>query len=105
MLKEIPMEFKLGAGHVTFFYDKLKYIHERFLELKGELQNREMQTNFEFDDSKLRDYDWLYNDWELDINAKNLIIDRIYERALTMKRITFKGERRTPDEYREILLS
>lgn len=105
MLKEIPEEFRLGAGHVTFFYDKLKYIHERFLGLKEEIQRRGMNTSFEFDDSKLGDHPWLYNDWEMDINAKNLIVDRIYERARTMKRISFASEKVDAEKYLEILLS
>lgn len=105
MLKEIPTEFKLGGGHVTFFYDKLKYIHLRFESIRKELINRNIAVSFDFDDSKLKEYQWLYNDWELDPIAKNLVIERIYERALTMKRINFPNSVKTPDEYLEILRS
>ena len=32
-LTGIPSKFKMGTGHVKFFYDKLKYLHERYIEL------------------------------------------------------------------------
>jgi hypothetical protein len=105
MLKEVPSEFKLGGGHVTFFYDKLKYIHLRFESIRQELIKRKFEVSFDFDDSKLKDYAWLYHDWEYDEKARNLIIERIYERSLTMKRISFSKQVKTADEYLEILRS
>src|SRR4051812_38802948 len=30
VVKDIPGQFTLGKGHVKFFYDKLKFLHERY---------------------------------------------------------------------------
>ena len=38
--KDIPPEFRLGRGHVKFFYDKGKYLAERYGKLKAELKRR-----------------------------------------------------------------
>lgn len=47
-LSNIPPEFTLGTGHVKFFYNKLKYVHERYLELYKECISRGFDvTNFE----------------------------------------------------------
>ena len=35
-LKNIPKEFSLGKGHVSFFYDKLGYLKERYIGLYNE---------------------------------------------------------------------
>lgn len=39
-LDEIPPEYKLGAGHVKFFFDKFQFLHERHKQLTQELLNR-----------------------------------------------------------------
>lgn len=35
-LKSVPREFSLGKGHVSFFYDKLGYLKERYIDLYEE---------------------------------------------------------------------
>lgn len=35
-LKNIPQKFTLGKGHVSFFYDKLGYLKERYVSLYDE---------------------------------------------------------------------
>ena len=35
-LKSIPPKFTLGKGHVSFFYDKLQYLKERYISLYNE---------------------------------------------------------------------
>lgn len=39
-LKTTPKEFTLGKGHVSFFYDKLGYLKDRYLELYDECRAR-----------------------------------------------------------------
>jgi len=39
-LKTAPPEFTLGKGHVSFFYDKLGYLKERYIELYNECRAR-----------------------------------------------------------------
>lgn len=36
----LPTEFRLGKGHVRFFYDKLGYIQRRYLQLYRECRKR-----------------------------------------------------------------
>ncbi len=33
-LDNIPDNFKLGTGHVKFFYNKLKYLHKRYVKIE-----------------------------------------------------------------------
>ena len=39
-VKHIPAKFTLGKGHVLFFLDKMKFILERYHEIRHELLNR-----------------------------------------------------------------
>ena len=39
-IKKIPKEFCLGTGHVTFFYNKLKYLHNRYIDIHKECVTR-----------------------------------------------------------------
>jgi len=39
-LKNIPSQFTLGKGHVAFFYNKLKYLKDRYEEVYQECVNR-----------------------------------------------------------------
>jgi hypothetical protein len=38
--KKIPNDYTLGTGHCLFFFDKLKYITERYNSLCTEMQHR-----------------------------------------------------------------
>jgi len=38
--KKIPNEYTLGTGHCLFFFDKLKYITERYNSLYTEMKSR-----------------------------------------------------------------
>ena len=39
-MDNIPAEFKLGSGHVKFFYNKLLYLKNRYIKLYNECINR-----------------------------------------------------------------
>lgn len=39
-LDNIPEKFTLGKGHVRFFYDKLLFLHERYMVLYEECKRR-----------------------------------------------------------------
>jgi deoxyribonuclease (pyrimidine dimer) len=49
VLKIIPDSFTLNKGHMCFFYDKGKYLHNRYISIKDELRNRNVLFN---EDSK-----------------------------------------------------
>ena len=43
--KSIPKQFTLNKGHVKFFYDKGKYLSERYDELIKEMKRRKMSPD------------------------------------------------------------
>lgn len=100
---KLPQKFTLGTGHVKFFYDKLKYIHHRFNQLRQELLNREYAANIEWDDARLNGRFELYQEWLGTTEANQLVIDRIYERSITMKKITFRNKQISAEQYKLIL--
>lgn len=79
-LDKIPKEFSLGKGHVSFFYDKLGYLKNRYLELYHECRRRGFNVQ-SYLDSWEGIPDKLMNDYtptEKDINIiKERIADRI----------------------------
>ena len=103
MLKNIQQTFTLGGGHVTFFYDKLKYIHLRFDSLRSEMINRGMNATIEWRLDELSEFQWLYNDWPEDFVANQLIVTRILERARTMKKISHTSKNIDFETYFNIL--
>ena len=103
MLGNIQQSFTLGSGHVTFFYDKLLYIHLRFNALRSELINRGMNATIEWQLDEIEEFKWLYNDWPEDPEADQLIVARILERARTMKKILHTSKNIDYETYREIL--
>ena len=61
-LNSIKPLFSLGTGHVSFFYNKLKYIHKRYLSIYTEAKRQGYNvTNFEDSFSDLPPE--LYNDY------------------------------------------
>ena len=102
---EIPQRFTLGSGHVSFFYDKLKYIRDRFDALRQEMIDRGMVPTMTMENESFNGVLQLYNDWPGTLEANQLIIDRIYERAKGMKRITFGGTPVTSETYYNILIN
>jgi deoxyribonuclease (pyrimidine dimer) len=103
MLGNIQQSFTLGSGHVTFFYDKLLYIHLRFNALRSELINRGMNATIEWQLDEIKEFKWLYNDWPEDQEADQLIVARILERARTMKKISHTSKNIDYETYCEIL--
>lgn len=87
-VKQAPHTFKLGSGHVIYFYDKIKFLHERFLLLKEELQLRNIETNMS-DEMFYNIPDDLYNDFPEDQvdSANRTVAIRVFDRIETMKRL------------------
>lgn len=80
VLKDIPEEFKLGSGHVKFFYNKGKYTFKRYMDIYNECKKRGLNVTY-FGDAWNSYPTELYNDWEETNEAKELITDRIRERG------------------------
>ena len=73
----LPKEFNLNKGHVKFFYNKGKYLYNRYLELIKEMKNRGIRPD------PLRKFkreqwpDELFNDWMPSANDLEIIRERI----------------------------
>lgn len=74
-----PQTFKLGSGHVKFFYDKLLYLKNRYEEIYKECIKR--GYNVTYYGSSWDDVPQKYmNDYSPTEEDKNLIEERIKER-------------------------
>lgn len=90
--RSIPSRFTLNTGHVMFFYDKGKYLADRYEQLKAELRFRGVQFNAEsvFDpDGLFASNPKLFGDYLPTAEAFAIIRGRIAEK-IAMK----------PDWYR-----
>ncbi len=85
----IPEEFTLNKGHVTFFYNKGMYLDKRYSLLINEMKRRGMNPDPKRIFKKSQWPKQLYNDW----NPKNKDLKIIRERI--EEKISLK-----PDWYR-----
>lgn len=91
IFRSIPSEFTLNSGHVKFFFDKGKYLRNRYEQIKDELRHRGVW----FDEDSAFDPDgfMLKSEWNNDYLPDDKAFDIIKERITT--RIKEK-----PDWYR-----
>lgn len=76
IIRNIPIYFTLGTGHVTFFYNKVKYLQRRYQALYEECLNRDfLVTNYSsaFDGVPTK----LMNDYIPEEKDRELLIERI----------------------------
>ena len=75
----IPDKFKLGTGHVKFFYNKLLYLKNRYISLYNECIKRgfNVQNYITAWDNVPQE---LMNDYKVKDNDIKIIKQRIYER-------------------------
>ena len=79
-LANIPDKYTLNKGHVTFFYNKGKYLYKRYEVLIEEMKNRVMNPDSE---RKFKTEQWpdeLFNDWEPEPDDYKIIRARIKEK-------------------------
>nr|AAD33350.1 pyrimidine dimer-specific glycosylase [Chlorella virus]AAD33351.1 pyrimidine dimer-specific glycosylase [Chlorella virus]AAD33360.1 pyrimidine dimer-specific glycosylase [Chlorella virus]AAD33370.1 pyrimidine dimer-specific glycosylase [Chlorella virus]AAD33379.1 pyrimidine dimer-specific glycosylase [Chlorella virus] len=81
ILKKIPSKFTLNTGHVLFFYDKGKYLQQRYDEIVVELVDRGYKINVDakLDPDNVMTGEW-YNDYTPTEDAFNIIRARIAEK-------------------------
>lgn len=78
---QIPESYRLGAGHVLFFYDKLGWLVARQRQLIEEMQNRQYEPQFTDPDQLLAGIpDCWRGDWTPTADALELNRTRIQER-------------------------
>ena len=78
--RNLPKEFTLNIGHVKFFYNKGKYLHNRYLALINEMMIRGMNPNPK---RKFKKEQWpkeFYQDWEPESKDIKLIRERIKDK-------------------------
>lgn len=76
---KVPKLFTLNDGHVYFFYNKGKYIHQRYVALQQEAAKRGIRLSLPFPLHK-----WpveLYHDWCPSDDDKQVVIERILQRV------------------------
>ena len=79
-LANIPKKYTLNKGHVTFFYNKGKYLYKRYELLIEEMKNRGMNPDPK---RKFKTEQWpdeLVNDWEPEPDDYKVIRARIKEK-------------------------
>lgn len=80
----IPDTFKLGKGHVKFFYNKLLFIKNRYVQLYIECKRR----NFNVVD-KISSFDDLpqnlLNDYEPTDYDREIVVERIKNRGFSLQ--------------------
>ena len=83
----VPPTYRLGTGHVTFFYDKLQYIWERWCSLADEMLNRGYTLNedkldavCDKADRSREQHPQLWNSWTPTEEAMQINRQRIKER-------------------------
>lgn len=82
-IEGIPSKFTLGPGHVKFFYDKLKYLKIRYLQIYNECiaRNCNVQSYVEsFEDVPVE----LFNDYTVTVNDRQLLIERIQSKGFSL---------------------
>lgn len=75
----IPLFYKMSTGHIKFFYDKGQFLKLRFAELKKEMRSRGYNADANWSLS-IFEYYGLMGDWEPDIDAITVNVERICER-------------------------
>ena len=75
--QNIPSTYELRAGHVTFFYNKLQYIIDRFDAIKEEMRARGWSANGIIDADIP---DELKGNWNPDTRSNSILKERLVER-------------------------
>tara|TARA_R110002020_G_scaffold81825_1_gene202962 strand:+ start:107 stop:478 length:372 start_codon:yes stop_codon:yes gene_type:complete len=83
-MEGIPDKFKLGTGHVKFFYDKLLYLKNRYISLYNECIKRGFNVQ-----NYINAWDnipqKLMNDYKATYKDRLIIQERIYARTVNKK--------------------
>jgi len=76
----LPKTFTLNSGHVSFFYNKGLYLHNRYKQLVEEMKRRGMKPD---PNRKFKREQWpddLYNDWDPNDQELQIVRERIQQR-------------------------
>ena len=77
VLKDVPAQFTLNRGHVTFFANKIVYLRRRYERVKSEMIRR----GYNLDETRNPGFDGLpdecYGDWDETEVARRIVLERI----------------------------
>lgn len=81
-IDKIPPSYRMGEGHVKFFYDKLGFVEERLISLVAEMKSRGFKPSFS---GRMREFyptipAHLWNYWSPPEYAVETSRERIEER-------------------------
>jgi deoxyribonuclease (pyrimidine dimer) len=82
-MSDIPNKFKLGSGHVKFFYNKLGYLYKRYKLLYDEAKNVRGYNVSDFSESFIKAIELrkdLNNDYIETKEDRIILIERLKER-------------------------
>lgn len=77
---DIPVSYRMGAGHVSFFFNKLEFLRRRHGELVAEMKRRGWKPLIDCSDRSLDLDSALQLDWQPDEVAMTINRERIKER-------------------------
>lgn len=101
-LDEIPLNYKLGKGHIKFFKNKLIYLKERHEKIKKEMINRNFKPTKEINLSKFKKE--LLNSWNPKQEDKEIIKRRLIEKiSLKPEFYTYYGEHKPINFFNSII--
>ena len=85
IINNIPKDFRLGTGHVKFFYNKLYYLKKRYASLYNECKRRgyNVKNYIECFDNLPKE---LMNDYSPNKKDKLIVIERINQKLEKMKK-------------------
>lgn len=79
-VKAIPQKFTLNAGHVTFFYNKLQYLSDRYESLVAEMMRRRLRPDL----TRVLNFDGIpdecFGDWIPSKAEQQIVVERISTR-------------------------
>lgn len=109
--RKLTESFTLGNGHVLYYYKRLKFLHKRFLSILDELKFRGYNNLSIDDEAFLRIKNSVYRVFFYhDITDENelkktneILVERILDRAGTMKKLTINGIELTFEDYTKLL--
>lgn len=84
-MKGIPEEFTLGQGHVKFFYNKLKYLLDRYNALRQEALQRGFNVS-DWSDAWNGVPAQLMNDYVETKRDREILLERIAEKGFELRR-------------------
>lgn len=78
--ESFPSHYTLGEGHVKFFYNKLEYLTDRFMQLVAEMKKRGYKPQYEAPPIQNMKSLMFYNNWTPTKEAMQINRERIQER-------------------------